>query len=62
VHVLGSYMGEAWAMGGGYVSMYGLCNRSGFVEGSLQNIYLLSDDIAPMHKDIGQASWTLDQL
>ena len=49
-------------MGGGYVSMYGLCNRSGFVEGSLQNIYLLSDDIAPMHNDIGQASWTLDQL
>ena len=31
VHVLGIYMGEAWAMGGGYVSMYGLCNRSGFV-------------------------------
>ena len=29
-HVLDSCMGEEWASGGGYVSMYGLCNRSGF--------------------------------
>ena len=30
MHVLGSYMGEAGAMGGGYVSMYGLLHRLRF--------------------------------
>ena len=31
MHVLDSYMGVCMGQWGGYVSMYGLCNRSGFV-------------------------------
>ena len=30
---VGQLHGHAWASGGGYVSMYGLCNRLGFLGG-----------------------------
>ena len=60
-HVLGSYllhggMQEPWGVAT-LVCMGSATDQGLWFGGWLQNIYLLSDDIAPMHYDIGQASW-----
>ena len=57
-HVLDSYMGACMGQWG----YTGICiwavAQIRVCEGVwLQYIYLLSDDIAPMYNDIGQASW-----